>query len=92
MQKVFFIGYAFFVASTIGFIIAILNPYWIIKSFPLLRGIFEICELNVAQQRICAYIFLDSDSEVVKAYRTRKSLNLLLFFMHNKQIIFMFFK
>lgn len=80
MKELFYIGYCFFLVSTFGFIIAIINPFWIkikIDSLYVIRGIFEICELNQGQ-RICSYIFLYSDSELIKAYRTR-NYNLIYF-------------
>jgi hypothetical protein len=74
MKKLLYIGYCFFMVSSIGFIIAILNPFWIKKqlatSIYILKGIFEVCEINEAQ-RICSYTFLYSDSELIKLYRTR---------------------
>jgi hypothetical protein len=73
MNKIFYIGYCLFIISTIGFIIAIFNPFWIKKQLAssvfILRGIFEVCELN-QEQRICSHIFLYFDSELIKLYRT----------------------
>lgn len=71
MSKVFFVGYFFFVASTIAFIVAILTPFWIIKANPDYRGIFEVCDKveNSAQKRQCSYILTYSDEEFIKVNR-----------------------
>ncbi|CAF0822436.1 unnamed protein product [Brachionus calyciflorus] len=72
MSKVFFVGFFFFVASTIAFIVAILTPFWIIKSNPFYRGIFEVCERKVATQseiRSCGYILTYSDNLFIKMNR-----------------------
>ena len=74
MSKIFYVGFFFFATSTIAFIIAILNPYWIIKANPNYRGIFEICEKvtnnDFSELRTCAYILLNPNSPEVATYRT----------------------
>ena len=73
MSKIFYVGFFFFVTSTIAFIVAILTPYWILKANPSYRGIFEICEkvnTNVNDLRTCAYILLNPSSVDVQAFRT----------------------
>lgn len=71
MSKVFCVGYFFFVASTIAFIVAILTPFWIIKVQPDYRGIFEICQKinNNPKIRQCSYILTYSDEEFIKSNR-----------------------
>jgi hypothetical protein len=69
MSKVFFIGFFWFVTSTIAFIIAILNPYWIMKTNPDARGIFETCDI-IGTLRNCQYILLSADNPTIQERRT----------------------
>ena len=62
MSKVFYLGFFMFVASTIAFIVAILTPFWILRTDPDLRGIFETCTLGANNLRSCQYILLYSES------------------------------
>jgi len=62
-----------FVTSTIGFIISILTPYWIIKDSPRYRGIFEVCDstsTNMEDIRSCQYILLYNDRTATNGYRS----------------------
>ena len=73
MSKIFYVGFFFFVASTIAFIVAILTPYWILKANPAYRGIFEICEKASANNddvRMCSYILLNPNEPIISAFRT----------------------
>lgn len=71
MSKVFYLGFFMFVTSTVGFIVAILTPFWILKSNPSARGIFETCDIDVnTNLRRCQYILLYSDDPTVQARRT----------------------
>ena len=73
MSKIFFLGFFMLVASTIAFIIAILTPFWIIKSNPWYRGIFQVCDrLNPTDNSLlqCAYILTYSDSTYVQNNRS----------------------
>lgn len=75
MSKIFFVGFCTFVASTISFIVAILTPFWIIKSYPLYRGIFEVCEKSPNPElRQCGYILTYSDDTLIKSNRYGKEL------------------
>ncbi len=78
MSKIFYVGFFMFVASTIAFIVAILTPYWIIKTNPAYRGIFEVCErpLNDNEIRQCGYILLPSDNAYIKSLRTGNLINI----------------
>lgn len=71
MSKVFCVGYFFFVASSLAFIVAILTPFWIIKANPDYRGIFEICQKidNNPKIRQCSYILTSSDEVFIKSNR-----------------------
>lgn len=73
MSAIFYLGFFMFVTSTIGFIVAILTPYWIIKDNPRYRGVFEVCDsptTNMADIRSCQYILLYSDATAVNGYRS----------------------
>ena len=59
-----------FVASTVGFILAILTPYWIIRTE--YRGIFEVCNFGVDGSRTCQYILTYSQIPTILTYRTGK--------------------
>ena len=87
MSKIFFLGFFWLSASTIAFIVAILTPYWIIKTNPRIRGIFEVCELvnNDNEIRGCSYILTYSSNPFVLANRTGKfksKLNLIFIFIN----------
>lgn len=59
MSVIFYLGFFMFITSTIGFIISILLPYWIVKDGPRYRGIFEVCDSTTANMndiRACQYI------------------------------------
>ena len=71
MVKTYYFGFNFFVASTVMFIVAILTPYWIIKTS--YRGIFEICP-NVSKNslfefRRCGYLLPYTDNSEIMAFR-----------------------
>jgi hypothetical protein len=73
MSKIFYVGFFFFVTSTIAFIVAILTPYWILKADPAYRGIFEICEKvnpDVNDMRTCVYILLNPSTAAAQVFRT----------------------
>lgn len=76
MSKVFFLGFFMHVASTIAFIVSILTPFWIIKTAPSYRGIFEACDIDQTNSflRRCGYIFIYADNKFVADYRTGKNL------------------
>lgn len=59
MSVIFYLGFFMFVMSSVGFIISILLPYWIVKDGPRYRGIFEVCDSTTADMndiRACQYI------------------------------------
>lgn len=71
MSAIFYLGFLMFVASTIAFIVAILTPFWIIKTNPDNRGIFEACDVATdGQSRSCYYILLYSNLSYVQQIRT----------------------
>ena len=72
MSKIFYVGYFFFVASTIAFIVAILTPYWIVKTNPDYRGIFQICDQDDTYNdlMVCGYILKSSDTPFLSMLRT----------------------
>lgn len=67
MIKAFYFGFNIFIASTVLFILAILTPFWIIKTSPLYRGIFEVCLGDSSEFKKCGYILTYSDT--IQAYR-----------------------
>ena len=77
MSAIFYCGFFMFVTSTVGFIISILTPYWIIKTGPVYRGIFEVCDTTNAQDmtviRNCQYILLNTNTTMSSGYRSGKS-------------------
>jgi hypothetical protein len=72
MNKIFYVGFFFYVASTIAFIVAILTPFWIIKSDPRYRGIFEVCEQDdtFGDLRQCGFILTYSNTPYIATSRT----------------------
>ncbi len=72
MSKVFFFGFFWLVTSTIAFIIAVLHPFWILKTDPQIRGIFEVCDLvnSTYEIRQCSYILTYSSNIYVLRHRT----------------------
>lgn len=79
MSAIFYLGFFMFVTSTIGFIISILTPYWIIKDAPRYRGIFEVCDstsTDMQDIRSCQYILLYNDKTATNGYRSGKNFEL----------------
>jgi hypothetical protein len=75
MNRIFYLGFFVFVASTIAFIVAILTPFWIMKSNPDIRGIFEICTyISNPDERSCSYTLLYSDYAKIRQSRSGKKL------------------
>lgn len=72
MSAIFYLGFFMFVTSTLGFIVSILTPYWIIKDAPRYRGIFEVCDsatTNMADIKACQYILLYNNQTAANGYR-----------------------
>lgn len=76
MSKVFYLGFFMFVTSTVAFIVAILTPFWILKTLPNARGIFETCDFDtnspsniLSSVRRCQYILLYSDDANIQKMR-----------------------
>jgi hypothetical protein len=73
MSTIFYLGFFMFVASTMAFIVAILNPYWIVKDAPRYRGIFEVCDsasTDMSDIRSCQYILLYNNLTDSNGYRS----------------------
>jgi len=72
MSAIFYLGFLMFVASTIAFIVAILTPFWIIKTTPMYRGIFEYCDVNAVDTgeiKSCYYVLLPSNNPIIQQAR-----------------------
>ena len=82
MSKIFYVGFFFYVASTICFIVAILTPYWIVKSNPDYRGIFEVCDKDdtYGDLRACGYILTYSNTPYIAMYRYGMCFNSFKYF------------
>ena len=72
MSKVFFVGYFWLVTSTVAFIIAAITPFWILKSGPTIRGIFEACDEVAGSNGLntCGYLLTPSSNALITSYRT----------------------
>ncbi len=62
----FYFGFLIFFTSTIGFIFALLTPYWIVNTtgkISINNGIIEICKINETENfKICFNLLMSASS------------------------------